>query len=153
MKLGDWDRQPIRNKNWTSFRLKANGFAPLFLNQSVRRFIIVRNPMVRTISAFIRTFKYSEDERYPKLPSYFEKWVLKNINWDLSKETNIRPITWNKYKQPNIHLPSQTMFFGCSVRHVWNYFSIIKMQDKKLIVDYIHKCMPEEFFYVWGQFN
>lgn len=53
--------------------------------------------MARTISASIRTFKYSEDETYPKLPSYFENWVLKNINWDSSKETNIRPINWNKY--------------------------------------------------------
>lgn len=154
MKLGNWDGQPIQNKNWTSFRLKQEEFAPLFLNESVPRFIIVRNPMARAVSAFIRTFKYSHDVNDPKLPSYFEDWVLKTMRWDSSsnKKTLI-PIPWMNYTYPQTHLRPQTMFCGFSVRDVWSYFTVIKVEDKKLVADYMYRFMPEEFHYGWGDHN
>lgn len=152
MALGNWDRQPTRNENWPSFRFKADEFAPLLLNESIPRFIVVRNPMARAISAFIRTFHYNNSDQ-TELPMYFEQWVLKTIRWASSEHNQIEPIRWKEYKYPKSHFIPQTMFCGFTVRDVWRYFTIFKMEDRKAIANYMCSFMPSKYLYGWGAFN
>lgn len=152
MELGNWDQQPIKNKNWSSLMFKANEFAPLLLNDSIPRFIVVRNPMARAVSAFIRTFQYDSDDE-PKMVMYFEQWVIRTMRWTSSERIQIEPISWKQYKYPKSHLIPQTMFCGFSVRDVWKYFTIFKLEDKKPMADFMYNFMPKRYLYGWGASN
>lgn len=169
MALGDWDGRPIANAGWTRTRMPRGTIAArILLNTSIPKYIVVRNPLIRFISTYLRALHYKDVDAlgksrsgsadgvlgkkiYPisskeEIRNEFEEWVVQHF----SSVLRGNPVMW---KGLDPHLRPQTTHCGFHSADFWRYFTIFKIEDRKAIADYMQHVVPPEFHSGWGDGN
>lgn len=112
-------------------------------NPSVPKYMVVRNPMIRTLSAY-------RDKVEPLLPE--EKRTTESFgDW-----------VYNEFKSPeemrdirvNPHWRPQTRFCGFNLRDVSTYFTVFRAEHPEEYVDFVYKIVPSRYLDDgWGSKN
>lgn len=121
------------------YRLSARGTekaARMLVNSSIPKYAVVRNPLQRTMSAYLNKVEAFLPEKDHTVEN-FHAWVYKEFPKDMPLDRS--------WKGMNPHWVPQTQFCGFNVRDVHTYFKIFRVEEPEDYVDFIYKYVPEEY--------
>lgn len=138
--IEDYESTPVVHDNGNKAGLNIERFSPVEIrdwleDDAVPKYAIVRNPMMRTLSAYL-------DKVEPELPpneqtvDHFENWIM--------QEFPKGKMTSGKRPKTNPHWMPQTEF--CGVRaNLHSKFRVFHFEEPQDYVDYIYDIIPREF--------
>lgn len=107
--------------------------AELLLSETVPKYVIIRNPMHRVLSAYLNKVESKYKKVSLKTPESFHKWIY--------EDEALKPgMDWRKR---NPHWASQLRFCGFKVRDFSSYFRIFRVEQPVEYVDYMESFLPE----------
>lgn len=102
----------------------------------IPRYAVIRNPMMRTLSAYLdKVEPYYDEEK--KSPESFEKWLEEEFPLDSRRRKNAR--LWNPHWRPQYH------YCGFRTENVHKALNLLRFEEPQKIVDYLYKFMPRRF--------
>ena len=110
--------------------------ARMLSNASIPKYLIVRNPLQRTMSAYLNKVETFAPENERTVEN-FHKWIYKEFPKGL-------PVDRSWYGM-NPHWMPQMQFCGFKTRDVHSYFKVFKVEKPKEYVDYMYKIIPDEY--------
>lgn len=121
------------------YRLAARDtatIAAMLANSSIPKYIVVRNPLQRTMSAYLNKVEFFLPEEQRTVEN-FHKWIYKEFPKDLPVDRSWFGV--------NPHWMPQLEFCGFRVRDVHTYFKVFKVEDPKEYVDFMYNIIPDEY--------
>lgn len=117
--------------------------AAMLKNESLPKYVVVRNPLRRTLSAYLDKVQRKLPER-ERTAEHFHKWVRTALPRD-------GPAIGH-WRGTNPHWRPELEFCGMRVRDVGKYFERFRVEEPEGYVDFLYKIVPEEFLRDgWGR--
>lgn len=110
--------------------------ARMLANESIPKYLVVRNPLQRTMSAYLNKVERFRPEAERTVEN-FHKWVYTEFPKGL-------PIDRSWFGM-NPHWMPQMQFCGFKTRDVHSYFKVFKVENPKEYVDFMYKIIPDEY--------
>lgn len=105
----------------------------LVLNDSIPKFQIVRNPLLRTLSAYLDKIQRKKNLSREEGPAAFRNWTYENLKPGMN---------WNTVDH---HWRQQSFMCGGQRGDLNRYFHRIKFEDNQAYVDYIYNLVPTQY--------
>lgn len=103
---------------------------------NVPKYIVVRNPMTRTLSAYIdKVERHLHDDE--KTPQAFADWV--DFEFPVGSVKRRSGQKWNPHWRP------QTYFCGFRTPNVHKAFRVLRFEQTEEIVDYLYAFVPRKY--------
>lgn len=119
--------------------------AQMLANSSIPKYAVVRNPLQRTMSAYLNKVEAFLPEKDRTVES-FHAWVYREFPKGMPLDRS--------WKGMNPHWLPQMQFCGFSVRDVHSYFKIFRVEEPADYVSFIYKHVPKEYLENgWSQEN
>lgn len=125
-------------QKWAVTRLGKKGILEWYANETVGKYVVVRNPMARTLSAYLNKVEVTLKEK-ERTVERFEKWVEEEFapgRWD-------GPLKKKDFTGLHVHWRPQTLFCGFRSRSLYTPFRKLRFEDAAGIVEYLYEMMPE----------
>lgn len=103
--------------------------AALFNDQYVLKYMIMRNPLQRTLSGYLDKVERKSTEKGPEA---FKRWLEKEFP---------AKFTWNRM---NAHWRAQTTMCGYSLG-IHHHFTKLRFEERDKIVDFVYDLIPEVY--------
>lgn len=111
--------------------------ARILANESIPKYMILRNPIDRMLSAYLSKIEaHMEDPSFGK--ANFSEWIYEHF----PKGTSATNRSWNGV---NPHWIPQMEFCGLRVREVASYFRKFRFEERESFVDYLYTIIPEKY--------
>lgn len=110
--------------------------ARMLANSSIPKYLVVRNPLQRTMSAYLNKVQAFLPEEQQTVEN-FHKWIYKEFPKGL-------PVDRSWYGM-NPHWMPQMQFCGFRNRDVHSYFKVFKVEKPEEYVNYMYKIIPDEY--------
>lgn len=121
------------------YKLSSRGnekLARMLANTTIPKYLVVRNPLQRTMSAYLN--KVEAFLPYEKRTvENFHEWVYKEFPKNM-------PIDRSWYGM-NPHWIPQMEFCGFKVRDVHSYFKVFRVEEPQDYVEFMYKIIPEKY--------
>lgn len=107
----------------------------LLRNENLPKYLVVRNPLRRTLSAYLdKVYNHLPDEK--RKPEHFHAWVYEEF-------PKVRMAT--EWVGINPHWRSQLQFCGFRVKDVHTYFKRFRVEQPEDYVDFLYRFIPSNF--------
>lgn len=126
----------VENKKKLFLELQSSEkIAAIFHNPSIPKYMVVRNPLHRTLSAY-------RNKVEPVLPAH-ERTVKSFHDWVYSMfDGRRRNDAWSHV---NPHWRPQTKLCGFNKRGIGSFFRVFRTEDPHAYVDYLYDIIPHEY--------
>lgn len=115
----------------------------LLTDPSVPKYMVVRNPIIRTLSAYLDKVEPRLAEENQTAES-FRDWVYR----EFKPPGEITDVPVNPHWRP------QTQFCGFNVRDVYTYFTMFRTEQPEEFVDFVYNIVPSQYLGDgWGSRN
>lgn len=115
--------------------LREDAFANVMLDEGIPKYVVVRNPMTRTLSGYLNKVQYFLPERLHTV-EHFTDWVYEQFPKNVKEGHDWTGI--------NPHWTPQVNFCGFQYKDLWSYFTVFRVEDPKSYVDYIYKIVDKK---------
>lgn len=103
---------------------------------NVPKYTVVRNPMTRTLSAYIdKVERHLQDD--DKTPQAFADWL--DYEFPAGSRKRLRWQDWNAHWRP------QTYFCGFQTPNVHKVFRVLRFEQTEDIVEYLYASVPRVY--------
>lgn len=128
-------------------RLGHGGIMEWYRDINVPKYVVVRNPMVRVLSAYLDKIERHLPEGEKNVAS-FEKWLAKEFSPGLWANGRIL----DEAQRIDPHWRPQSYFCGFRTRSLASPFKRFKFEDPAPIVEYLYKLIPSRLLADgWGR--
>lgn len=137
----------VHNKSvkWykSMFKQESEEIARMLTNSSMPKYLVVRNPLRRTLSAYLDKVQSNFPEENWSV-ELFHKWVYEQF-----PKTGPAGGRWLRI---NPHWRPQLEFCGYKVRDIQTYFKVFRVEEPQEYVDFLYEIVPDEFLSAgWGK--
>lgn len=130
------------NRKWHLSRLSPTLLSQLLLDPTYHRYVIVRNPIARTLSAYRNKVEDPQKDPALKTVSTFHSWVFEQFPVEGQNRTV------DELARMNIHWAPQYIHCGM---HEMQVFTVFKFEEPLSFINYLESFVPAEYLdHGWG---
>ncbi|CDF41395.1 Carbohydrate sulfotransferase [Chondrus crispus] len=137
--IHDKDRKNI----FTLYARDSETIARMLSNETLPKYMVIRNPLRRTLSAYL-------DKVEPYLPesirtsATFHDWIYDQFPVDLPADYD--------WRSTNPHWKPEREFCGYKIRDVQKVFKVFRVENPEDYVEYLYTIIPEKYLKDgWGR--
>lgn len=139
--LADYEQGPVvhdkeMKEGISLSALDNDQIASLLVNKTVPKYLVVRNPMHRILSAYLdKVLPYIPEEK--RTIDYFHNWIYAQFPKD-------QPVD-RRWDGVNPHWTPQMEFCGFRDRDTWEHFEFFRVEEPEEYVNYLYKVIPSQY--------
>lgn len=124
--------QSIQIERWENDQIGR-----VFLNVSIPKYAVVRNPLMRTLSGYLNRVESQKSDPAKRVDA-FKKWAYETFHSDW-----LGPMT--TWRSINQHWRPQIFSCGFQTFELNEHFQIFKFEESSTYVDYIYDHIPRKY--------
>lgn len=125
--------------------MNGDDFAKVWMDHSIPKYVVVRNPMSRTLSGYLNKVEKFLPEREHTMDN-FKRWVYTEFPRGAKRDRS--------WKGMNAHWRPQTTMCGFKVRDLWSYMTVFRTEEPASYVEYLYNIVDEKYLKDgWGDNN
>lgn len=116
--------------------------ASFFGDKTLKKYAIIRNPVIRTLSGYLNTLEDKEQNVVRSLtnPEAFQEWIKKQYPPGYSVLSEL-----DTHRKKNQHVRTQLQFCCFRYADFRNQWTVFKFEEPEKYLDYIYDTVPHEY--------